>query len=70
MNNYYLAGIVAERGEFADVWCDPITKTKLEGAARLVRQTYRDGECQRWQVRFLGESETVERTFFPRPEQP
>lgn len=51
-------------GEKIDIYCDPLTRTKLEGRATLIQMTYRDDVdgLNRWLVRFDGDTETYERT--------
>uniref|UniRef100_A0A6M3L8T4 Uncharacterized protein n=1 Tax=viral metagenome TaxID=1070528 RepID=A0A6M3L8T4_9ZZZZ len=62
---------------YSAVYEDPITETRYEGHARLVKRVFDDqdgpvGE-QRWVVQFFGESQRVERTIRAkniRPDKP
>lgn len=53
-----------KRGSKVNIYEDPITKTKLEGVARLKRQISYDPQCERWYVDF-GDGCEVVRVIFP-----
>lgn len=58
-----------KRGDVVTIYNDPITRKKVEGEARLVRQlsnTMSDDNLERWEVHFTGDSpgHYVERVIF------
>lgn len=52
-----------QKGDEIIIWEDPITKTKPEGMARLIKLTYRDPDelFERWIVHFLSDESLDDR---------
>jgi hypothetical protein len=53
-----------KRGSRVTIYEDPITKTKPEGEAKLVKQISYDPQCERWYVDF-GDGIKIVRVIFP-----
>lgn len=50
-----------EKGQIVTIYEDPITKTRVEGRATLLRKIreYPEGHQERWKVHFLGDSPRI-----------